>query len=68
MGEYFGNRKEAEEAIRRWGKDVVLFVRILDGSTERWMVDFKPRVFPPSIKILEDLSPQIPSIIGPEQR
>ena len=64
MGQYFQSKGEAEDAIREWGNDVQMFVHIRDGSTERWMVDFKRRPIPDSIALLEDLTDEIPSIIA----
>ena len=64
MGEYFKSQQEAEDAIRKWGNDVQMFVHIRDGNNEHWMVDFKRRQIPGSIKLLEDLTGQIPAIIA----
>ena len=64
MGEYFSTRQEAEDAIRKWGSDVQMFVHIRDGDNERWMVDFKRRPILGSIQLLEDLTGQLSTIIG----
>ena len=70
MAEYFDERESAEQFMHEWyakdGKPPVHFAKIFNHGSEKWIVNYDPRQSPhasPAIKVLEDYSNDIQSIV-----